>query len=94
MAILARRHRTPHGEIDLIARDGEALVFVEVKGRPSRALAAGAIGARQRRRLGEAALHYAAETGQAACPLRFDVVTVDAAGRAERIANALTFDGW
>ena len=33
MRILDRNFRSRHGEIDLIARDGEALVFVEVKGR-------------------------------------------------------------
>ena len=32
-AILARRHRTRHGEIDIIARDGATTVFVEVKAR-------------------------------------------------------------
>lgn len=31
--ILARRHRTPQGEIDLIARRGDVLAFVEVKAR-------------------------------------------------------------
>ena len=32
-AILARRYRTRHGEIDIVARDGETTVFVEVKAR-------------------------------------------------------------
>ncbi len=32
-AILARRYRTRHGEIDVVARDGETTVFVEVKAR-------------------------------------------------------------
>ena len=32
-AILARRYRTRHGEIDIVARDGETMVFVEVKAR-------------------------------------------------------------
>ena len=30
-AILARRYRTRHGEIDIVARDGDTIVFVEVK---------------------------------------------------------------
>ena len=34
MAVLAQRYRAPHGEIDLIARDQQAIVFVEVKARP------------------------------------------------------------
>ena len=32
-AIFARRYRTKHGEIDIVARDGETTVFVEVKAR-------------------------------------------------------------
>ena len=36
MRILQRRYRTAHGEIDLIAREGEYLCFVEVKYRTSR----------------------------------------------------------
>ena len=34
-AILARRYRTRHGEIDIVARDGETIVFVEVKAKES-----------------------------------------------------------
>jgi putative endonuclease len=34
-AILARRYRTRHGEIDIVARDGDTIVFVEVKTRMS-----------------------------------------------------------
>ena len=92
--ILARRHRTPHGEIDLIAQDGEVLVFVEVKARPSRAQAAHALTARQWARLEGAALHYVAETSQNQSDMRFDVVLVDANGVCERVENARSFDEW
>lgn len=90
--ILARRHRTPHGEIDLIARDRDTLVFIEVKARPSRAEAAHALTARQWARLEGAALHYAAETDQANADMRFDVVLVGGDGLCERVENARSFD--
>jgi len=90
--VLARRHRTPHGEIDLIVRDSDVLVFVEVKARPSRREAAFAITPRQWARLEAAAMHYAAEAGLTDTDMRFDVVLVDGAGQCERIENAYSFD--
>jgi len=92
--ILARRHRTPHGEIDLIAQDGVVLVFVEVKARRSRAQAAYSLTARQWARLEGAALHYAEKTSQNQLDMRFDVVLVDAEGVCERVENARSFDEW
>lgn len=53
--ILARRLRTPVGEIDLIAVRGRRLAFVEVKRRASFADAEASIGARQRQRVRRAA---------------------------------------
>ena len=94
MTILARRHRTPHGEIDLIAEEGGPLVFVEVKARPTRADAALSLTARQWARLEAAALHYAAETDRADADMRFDVILADASGQCERIENARSFDDW
>ena len=41
-AILARRYRTRAGEIDIVARDGPTIVFVEVKARDGRAFGEGA----------------------------------------------------
>lgn len=52
--ILARRARTPAGEIDLVARRGDILVAVEVKARPSRGAAIDAVSTRQRLRIARA----------------------------------------
>ncbi len=56
--ILARRHRTPYGEIDLIAVRGKRLAFVEVKFRRTRAAGQIALDAMQHRRIYEAAEHW------------------------------------
>ena len=76
--IVGRNVRVPGGEIDVIARDGDVVVFVEVKARASHAFgsAAGAVDARKRARLRAAAgdwLQIAAPRARA----RFDVVTVE-----------------
>ena len=54
-AVLARRFRTPMGEIDIVARRGEVLIFVEVKARPNADEAMFSITERQLRRIGRAA---------------------------------------
>ncbi len=53
--ILARRFRTPHGEIDIVARKRNVLVFIEVKARAALDEAAYAITPRQRTRITAAA---------------------------------------
>lgn len=93
--ILARRHRSEAGEIDLIVRMGGILVFVEVKRRKKSAELAESVSERQWRRLGLAATHYMLslrnETGTIrGC--RFDVALVGADGRLEIIENARSFD--
>lgn len=78
LAIVGRNFRTRLGEIDLIARDGATLVFVEVRRRASSASfggAAGSIDARKRRRLEAAARLYLARL-QAEPACRFDVVAL------------------
>ena len=78
-AILARRYRTRHGEIDVIARDGETTVFVEVKARRTSEFgsAAEAVTRWKQRRLAWMAVDYLARNGLGRCPCRFDVVAID-----------------
>ena len=77
-AIVARRHRTRLGEVDIIARDGRTLVFVEVKAREGRAFGDGgeAVTALKRRRLVSLATEFVLRHGLQADPCRFDVVSV------------------
>ncbi len=56
--ILARRHRTPYGEIDIVARRGKHIVFVEVKHRRTREEAEAALRSQQARRVAQAAAHW------------------------------------
>jgi putative endonuclease len=73
--ILARRYRTPAGEIDLIARRGRTIVFVEVKQRPSEVEGLVAVTRTARRRISRAAdLWIAAHPDAAGFDQRFDIV--------------------
>ncbi|WP_186291809.1 YraN family protein [Ancylobacter moscoviensis] len=75
--ILARRVRTPRGEIDLIARRDGLLVFIEVKARTSLYSAAESILPRQRRRIAGAAEIFLARNPEfAGLDMRLDVVLV------------------
>ena len=60
-SILARRYRSPVGEIDLVARKGRLLAFVEVKARPSLEAATAALSVPATRRIERASDHYCAE---------------------------------
>ena len=77
-AIVARRYRKRGGELDIVARDGPTLVFVEVKARHGRAFgeAAEAVTVFKRRRITRLALDYITGHHLADCPCRFDVVSI------------------
>jgi len=87
MTVLDRRFRRSGGEIDLIARDGDTLVFVEVKTRSGEGygMPAEAVGATKRARMARAALAWLQRHDALEVPCRFDVVEVIAAadGRLE-----------
>ena len=89
-AVLARRWRGKGGEIDVITRDGDDTVFVEVKKGDTHAGAAARVSPRQIRRILDCASEYMGTLpGGQLSPVRFDVALVDAAGRVEVIENAL-----
>lgn len=80
-AIVARNWRSPRDrreEIDIVARDGDVLVFVEVKARAAGALVPGyhAIDARKKRVLRRAIEAYLAQLREKPHTFRFDVVEV------------------
>jgi putative endonuclease len=77
LVIAERNYRCRFGEIDIVARDGRMLVFVEVRRRRSDAFGgpAESITAAKRRRLISAARHYLVHTRDAS-PCRFDAVLI------------------
>jgi putative endonuclease len=82
--ILTRRWRCPAGEIDIVARRGGLLVFVEVKARASLDAAAEAVLVRQRQRIAAAAEFWlAVHAPEQVVDIRFDAVLV-APGRLPR----------
>lgn len=75
--ILARRYRTPVGEVDLIVRRGGVLAAVEVKARADFATAGEAVSVRQRQRVARALEHFLGGRPELArLSLRFDVMLV------------------
>lgn len=94
--IITRNHRTPFGEIDLVAQKDGAWVFVEVKTRRSAAFGAPeeAIGARKRKHLLAAARHYLSQHSLHEVNWRIDVVAIEMSWRGqvkriELIENAI-----
>jgi len=77
-AIIARRYRRRGGELDIVARDGQTMVFVEVKAREGHAFgeAFEAVTAHKQRQITRIALDYLMRHRLAHCPCRFDVVSI------------------
>jgi putative endonuclease len=76
--IVARNHRCPRGEIDLIAEKGELLVFVEVRTRATAAFGGPeeTVNPRKQRRVIAAARDFLAQRRGPAKAARFDVIAV------------------
>jgi putative endonuclease len=75
MRVIVRGYRTRLGEIDLIARDGDTLVFVEVKSR-RQGVPAEAVTPEKQRRITLAALHFLRKHGLLDVRSRFDIVAI------------------
>jgi putative endonuclease len=77
--ILERNYRCPLGEMDIIAREGKTVVFVEVKARSSDRFGSpqAAIGPQKQRRMTAIALFYLKGKGWLDTPARFDVAAVN-----------------
>jgi len=92
--IVARDVRTPLGQLDLIARDGATLVFVEVKTRAGTGfgLPQEAVGSQKIRKLQQLAAYYLRRHPHAG-PVRFDVIGLTLEDgrtmRLEHIKNAI-----
>jgi len=91
--IITENYRTRLGEIDIIARDGDTLAFVEVKSGRSDQFGSpkGAVTPRKQRKISMVALQYLKATKQPHRRARFDVVSICYAGNhpeIELIKNA------
>lgn len=82
--VIDRNVRSAGGELDLVARDGDTLCFVEIRARTSRAFggAVGSIDARKRAKLVRAAHAYLARHPHDG-PCRFDVLGLDVARKGD-----------
>lgn len=96
--ILAQNYRARRGEIDLIARDGEFIVFVEVKTRRSLkfGLPQAAVTLQKQRQISKVALAYLQAQNLMDTPCRFDVIAIHLSPqlellRLEQIESAFAF---
>ncbi len=94
--ILDRNYRCLFGEIDIVAEEGESLVFVEVKSRRSDAYGSPqlAVGRQKQKKISRVCIHYLSEKRLHSRQVRFDVVAIrmtPAGNRAELIRNAFEF---
>ena len=91
--VLARRWRGSHAEIDLILRDGSAVVFVEVKKSRSFERALLSLGRAQRARIAGAAAEFLGRMSlDQMTEMRFDLALMNEAGDIEIIENAFAGD--
>ena len=91
--IVQRNYRTRIGEIDIIAREGDVLVFVEVKTRTGRnfGLPQSAVDARKQLKITRVAMTYLSKKRETTAFCRFDIVAVQKEGKdfkIELIRNA------
>ena len=76
--ILERNFQTKFGEIDIIAKDGNTIVFIEVKARRTKNFGNPkyAVNKKKQKKISMAALYYLKTTNQTNVKARFDVVSI------------------
>lgn len=76
--ILERNYRCPLGEIDIVAREGKAIIFVEVKSRKTEAFGEPeqAVGKAKQKKMSLLSLYYLEQNRCSSRDARFDVVAV------------------
>lgn len=88
-AVIARRWRGLSGEIDLVAQDGEGVIFIEVKKSKNHGRAAAMLTQRQLDRIyGAGAEFVGTQPKGQLTDMRIDIALVDGVGRVEVIENA------
>ena len=93
MEVLERRWRGSRAEIDLILKDGDVVVFVEVKKSRSFDAALLSLGPAQRRRITQAATEYLGHAGLGQLTdIRFDLAMVNGIGAVDILENAFGED--
>jgi putative endonuclease len=98
LTLLENNFRSRFGEVDLIMRDGDYIVFVEVRLRASKAYGGGAasVDRRKQRRIVRTAEYFLSRRPElATSPCRFDVVALGAEPTGlEWITNAFEVESW
>jgi len=92
--IIERNYKNPFGEIDVIAREGDTIVFIEVKTRNTLSFGppVEAVDSRKQERIGKTAFGYITEKKLTEQPVRFDVVSIFE-GKMEVIKDAFDLEG-
>jgi putative endonuclease len=86
--IIRRNYRTPFGEIDLIAKDGDVVVFIEVKTRTDKTFGRPfeAVDRRKREKMRKVSLCFLKKLRKEV-PARFDVLSIDREDGRQRIEH-------
>ncbi len=84
---IVRNYRCPLGEVDLIAKDGDTLAFIEIKTRKGKSIgyAKEAVNAKKRRQLSKVALAYMKSNDCWEAKARFDVIAISMVGEKPQI---------
>ncbi len=87
--IVARNYKTPIGEIDIIAKDKDTLVFAEVKTRADSSFGYPfeAVTSRKREKIKKISLYYLKNVCKKEVPLRFDVLSIRAGSTEDEVEH-------